>query len=377
MKPMATEFSSLQSDQKHLKALGPGPTAVCHRKGRSCDESEEREVKENNVFGTSDSPLNLHATMTKLCMSLCLLSALSVVVMMLQRERGHVGQDLTFTCSKWYNGMDTKSHVKYLCRSPCKDEDVIVKAEPGETKRKDRISITNTGQSLSVTFTDLEMKDAKTYMCGLEKYLKDPLIKVELEVIDAVTPTPKTTPKSTTVGSMTSVSGSIKTLSDSDNMTHTFTPRTNSSVPTPTASGARGGGGRGGAGISPFLIVGLIVMVATLMVLVTLMKYLKRKPHMDSPGEEAGQDPEFVEIREEERRAESPSSIVQANVLYSTISLPQETEGSSQIYSNVQTVPPRVTESNNIYSAVMLPRGQLEPSDPNHDELLYSLAQLP
>ncbi|XP_076023369.1 uncharacterized protein LOC143013584 isoform X1 [Genypterus blacodes] len=259
--------------------------------------------------------------MTKLCMSLCLLSALSVVVMMLQTERGHVGQDLTFTCSNWNNGMNVTSHVKYFCRGPCHNRDVIVKAEPGETKEKNRISITNTGQSLSVTFTKLEMKDAKTYMCGLKRYFKDSLIEVELEVIDAVTPTPKTTPKSTTVGSMTSVSGSIKTLSDSDNMTHTFTPRTNSSVQTPTASGARGGGGRGGgaavtpttkrtpksttvgsakptasgaaggggAGISPFSIVGLIVMVVILMVHLTLMKYLKRKSHMDAPGEEAGQ----------------------------------------------------------------------------------------
>uniref|UniRef100_A0A3B4UBF2 Immunoglobulin V-set domain-containing protein n=1 Tax=Seriola dumerili TaxID=41447 RepID=A0A3B4UBF2_SERDU len=75
------------------------------------------------------------------------------------------------------------SNVKYLCQSPCKeDQHIIIKAESGKTSHKDRIHLVNKGKNLFVTITDLQMSDSKKFLCGLERYGPDSFIEVDLKV---------------------------------------------------------------------------------------------------------------------------------------------------------------------------------------------------
>ncbi len=100
--------------------------------------------------------------------------------------KGHAGQNVTFTCSNWAVWLaDVKPYVKYLCESPCtRDIHVIIKAAPGETKNKNRIYLNNMSESLSVTFTNLQISDSNTYFCGLDIFGFDSYIEVTLKVTD-------------------------------------------------------------------------------------------------------------------------------------------------------------------------------------------------
>ncbi|XP_026158233.1 uncharacterized protein LOC113127722 isoform X7 [Mastacembelus armatus] len=120
--------------------------------------------------------------MTEIHIYICLLSALTVVQMKSLHITGHVGKNVTISCSDWNSWTDVNSKVKYFCVSPCNYKDIIVKAAPGESKKKDRIHVTNTNQYLNVTFTGLQISDSKQYYCGLEVFGLDTLIEVTLEV---------------------------------------------------------------------------------------------------------------------------------------------------------------------------------------------------
>uniref|UniRef100_A0A3B3TCK5 Ig-like domain-containing protein n=1 Tax=Paramormyrops kingsleyae TaxID=1676925 RepID=A0A3B3TCK5_9TELE len=77
-------------------------------------------------------------------------------------------------------------HVaKYWCRDPCNDADVLVKSETSDTYiSKGRFSLydNSNGRSLSVTIKKLTLKDAGMYYCGVEKWWKDKLRKVHVQV---------------------------------------------------------------------------------------------------------------------------------------------------------------------------------------------------
>ncbi|XP_072571372.1 CMRF35-like molecule 6 isoform X2 [Paramormyrops kingsleyae] len=92
-------------------------------------------------------------------------------------------------------------HVaKYWCRDPCNDADVLVKSETSDTYiSKGRFSLydNSNGRSLSVTIKKLTLKDAGMYYCGVEKWWKDKLRKVHVQVrkaSPATTVVPKTDP---------------------------------------------------------------------------------------------------------------------------------------------------------------------------------------
>ncbi|XP_026158232.1 uncharacterized protein LOC113127722 isoform X6 [Mastacembelus armatus] len=126
--------------------------------------------------------------MTEIHIYICLLSALTVVQMKSLHITGHVGKNVTISCSDWNSWTDVNSKVKYFCVSPCNYKDIIVKAAPGESKKKDRIHVTNTNQYLNVTFTGLQISDSKQYYCGLEVFGLDTLIEVTLEVTNESAP---------------------------------------------------------------------------------------------------------------------------------------------------------------------------------------------
>ncbi|XP_044202283.1 CMRF35-like molecule 1 [Thunnus albacares] len=140
--------------------------------------------------------------MTMIYIYTCLFSALTIAEMKPLNINANVGENVTFTCSDWDVWLtDVKSYVKYLCESPCtKEKHIIVKAAPGEAKQKDRIYVNNTAEGLSVTFISLQTSDSNTYLCGLEKFGLDSLIKVNLHVFNAMLTGSRTNPKSVIFG---------------------------------------------------------------------------------------------------------------------------------------------------------------------------------
>ena len=92
---------------------------------------------------------------------------------------------MEFECSDWDNWFELETNAKYLCKSPCKSNDqIIITAEPGETKHKDGIQLTNTGEVLHVKFTNPQKSDSGIYYCGVRRTFKDSFIKVELQVTE-------------------------------------------------------------------------------------------------------------------------------------------------------------------------------------------------
>ena len=73
----------------------------------------------------------------------------------------------------------------YFCRDPCGYFDVLIKTEKADkVTSKGRYSILNTGsaRSTSVTIKNLIVGDSGVYYCGVDKWGKDILIKVEVSV---------------------------------------------------------------------------------------------------------------------------------------------------------------------------------------------------
>ncbi|XP_034044545.1 uncharacterized protein LOC117526595 [Thalassophryne amazonica] len=133
--------------------------------------------------------------MNKICIHLCLLSVINTVVTTSLYIKGHVGENVTFTCSNWNIEFDEKSYVKYFCKVPCTQEKhVLLKVKPGTTASKSRLKLKNSEEGLSVTITDLQRSDSMDYYCGLDRNGLDSYIKVILDVTDAVPPPHRTTP---------------------------------------------------------------------------------------------------------------------------------------------------------------------------------------
>ncbi|XP_028269641.1 uncharacterized protein LOC114441069 [Parambassis ranga] len=123
---------------------------------------------------------------SKMHVCILLLSALTVVEVKSIDIRGHVGQTVTVKCSAWNISHAVNVNSKYLCQKPCwQSTDIIAKALSGETKRQDRIEISNKGDSLIVKFTNLKMSDSKSYECGVDRIGVDAHIEVHLTVTEA------------------------------------------------------------------------------------------------------------------------------------------------------------------------------------------------
>ncbi|XP_051241582.1 CMRF35-like molecule 5 isoform X3 [Dicentrarchus labrax] len=267
----------------------------------------------------------------------CLLCALSVVAVEPLNLNGHVGKNVTFKCSDWNVWAGVKSNVKYLCDNPCSEnKHIIIKAEYGKTAHENRIELTNRAEGLFVTFTNLQKSDSKKYYCGVERFGPDPLIEVNLKVIDE---SPKNTPatfavtSSSTVSSSSSDSISAMSTSYIIHCTTTTAPATQRSADASRA---------------------------------------------DTPQEDMREEVEYDKIRpEDQQTACQPAGV-------STLSFSADPDSLYANYSSHQGTElafSRVTfhQCDLVYSVIPLPSDQSEPnqSESNTNDSLYSMAQLP
>ncbi|XP_062243919.1 CMRF35-like molecule 8 isoform X1 [Platichthys flesus] len=90
--------------------------------------------------------------------------------------KGELGGDVIITCSHSI----AYKNVKYFCKAPCRDEDVLIKSSE---KSKGRYSITDKGNTFYVTISRLTEGDAGTYWCGIDRvFAWDTFQKVVLTV---------------------------------------------------------------------------------------------------------------------------------------------------------------------------------------------------
>ncbi|XP_029950956.1 CMRF35-like molecule 5 [Salarias fasciatus] len=239
---------------------------------------------------------------------ICLLSVLSIVIKTKTISvTGRVGSNVTFQCSDWKTRFDITSHDKYLCENTCKyGKDVILTAAFKKTAQKNRIQISNKGESLFVTFTDLKMSDSKTYYCGVSwTVLRDDYIKVNLTVIRAVQKPAETVSVGSTV-SPAVINSSNMSQSDLGDANTFFVTSSTLCITTERPETQ-------GAGMIPYLTVGLIFAITTLMLLLTFMRTVMRKKKADldlthQPQVDAQTGAEYCEIRLEDQQTECQSA---------------------------------------------------------------------
>ncbi|XP_075946978.1 uncharacterized protein LOC142948729 [Anarhichas minor] len=202
----------------------------------------------------------------------CLLSALSIVEMKPLYINRRVGESVTIKCSDWDAWTDVKENVKYFCYSPCsEDHHIIGKAAYGEIIYENRIMLQNKEKSLFVTFTNLQKSDSKTYVCVFEKSGYESFIKVILNVTEAHSPSPKTTPKTVIVGSTLSFAVTYSSTMSS-NFSDIITEMSNTTLNTTTASATPGSDSD-----VPYLVIGVIGIITVLMVLLKLMSKMMKQ----------------------------------------------------------------------------------------------------
>lgn len=143
-----------------------------------------------------------------------------------------------------------------------------------------------------MTFIDLQMSDSKKYYCGLDKFWFDKYIKVNLMVDDA--PVPSTVPP---------VAVSSASVSPCDPSGAATSSPLN--IPTETS-------GTQGLRIIPYLAVGFVFAIATLMLLLKLMRTMMRRKEtdlrrIDSPQEFSQANAEYSQTRREDQPTERQS----------------------------------------------------------------------
>ncbi|XP_047200588.1 uncharacterized protein LOC118124765 isoform X2 [Hippoglossus stenolepis] len=107
--------------------------------------------------------------------------------------KGELGGDVTIQCSHAL----ASDNIKYFCKDPCKDEDVLItssKIIPG------KYSIIDEGSTFNVTISRLTEGDAGTYWCGIERVVKDTYKEVVLMVVKGKTQDPEEDFSQSTIG---------------------------------------------------------------------------------------------------------------------------------------------------------------------------------
>uniref|UniRef100_A0A4W5KUU2 Immunoglobulin V-set domain-containing protein n=1 Tax=Hucho hucho TaxID=62062 RepID=A0A4W5KUU2_9TELE len=95
---------------------------------------------------------------------------------------GYEGGALDIECS-YPDGYQYKP--KYLCRHPCSNSDILIRSVKGEIfVPVGRFSVYDNvhGCTFIVTIQNLELQDSGHYYCGLDKWGRDILTKVEISV---------------------------------------------------------------------------------------------------------------------------------------------------------------------------------------------------
>lgn len=91
---------------------------------------------------------------------------------------GVKGGAVVIQCSHF----NAHSNIKYFCREPCNDPDVLVTSKKEETPG--RYTIKDEGNTFTVAITNLEIQDSGSYRCGIERIGRDTFRKVVLNVKD-------------------------------------------------------------------------------------------------------------------------------------------------------------------------------------------------
>nr|ADV31328.1 putative NILT5 [Salmo salar] len=118
-----------------------------------------------------------------------------------------------------------RSHQKYLCKGECRvfNKDKVIKTEAGENSTsRGRYSLKDIREEsvFIVTITNLTLKDAGRYWCGVDTWGQDNYIKVNLEVSE-VSPTLSSPPIATSIStSSTSSPSSVSSPSSILASTH-------------------------------------------------------------------------------------------------------------------------------------------------------------
>ncbi|XP_043106526.1 uncharacterized protein LOC122352859 isoform X2 [Puntigrus tetrazona] len=97
------------------------------------------------------------------------------------------GESVTFHCSHFL----ADGNVKYFCRESCVGENILIRSETGEKlARTGRYALLDEGSDFTVTVADLRPSDSGTYVCGVDRFLKDTYSYIILSVIEVSTLTP-------------------------------------------------------------------------------------------------------------------------------------------------------------------------------------------
>ncbi|XP_056314406.1 CMRF35-like molecule 9 isoform X2 [Danio aesculapii] len=95
-----------------------------------------------------------------------------------------VGGSVTLECSHFWAFLSTK----YFCRDSCAVENILIQSETRENPtRRERYTLYDKGSDFTVTIADLQLSDSGTYVCAVERLLKDTYMYLTLHVTEGVT----------------------------------------------------------------------------------------------------------------------------------------------------------------------------------------------
>uniref|UniRef100_A0A8B9KKB8 Immunoglobulin V-set domain-containing protein n=1 Tax=Astyanax mexicanus TaxID=7994 RepID=A0A8B9KKB8_ASTMX len=73
-----------------------------------------------------------------------------------------------------------QDYVKYFCRDPCADDDILIKSDNSISKRRYTLLDNVSNRNFIITIKNLIVEDFGVYHCGVEKSGTDILTKVKL-----------------------------------------------------------------------------------------------------------------------------------------------------------------------------------------------------
>ncbi|XP_016361881.1 CMRF35-like molecule 8 [Sinocyclocheilus anshuiensis] len=95
-----------------------------------------------------------------------------------------VGGDVTFHCSHFM----AHGNIKYFCRDSCVVKNILIQTNAGENPtRTGRYTIHDKRSDFTVTIADLRLSDSGTYICAVDRLLKDTYTYVTLRVFEVST----------------------------------------------------------------------------------------------------------------------------------------------------------------------------------------------
>ncbi|XP_037105725.1 CMRF35-like molecule 5 isoform X2 [Syngnathus acus] len=231
---------------------------------------------------------------------------------------GISGENIIITCSR----DDRSDDIKYFCEKNCKyDDDVLIKSRGRRWYSKGRYSIIDDGKTFRVKISQLTKKDAGTYWCGWEQWIKDDYEKVVLTVREGTTKAPNKTTTNQTEQFRSSTPSSTKQDKPATNPTEQFRPSTPSSKPDrdstdkPTTNPTEQFHQSTQSSMKP-LYIGAILGVITLTLALVLLIYFKKQKRKISTYSEKAMDetPGYATVSGEKIKSSDalPSSTAQS-----------------------------------------------------------------